>query len=249
MRALLVRAGLVAAGGACVVALGSAAPLLLRELPSFRVTSVEVTGAHWLLPGDALKASGIDRRANVFDDPAPWLARLRAHPLVEDAHIERRLPATLRLHIREAVPVALARTPELRPVDARGRVLPMNPAGLDLDLPVLGSVSRPDAAGRLSDDESLSLLEALTAVIALEPGLATLISEALPEGDGTVRLRLRSPAGAELIVPRRPDPLRLREMRLALADLERRDELTRLRRMDARYEDQLVVALGPKETK
>lgn len=245
MRALAKRLAFAALGAALLLGITSAAPLLLRKLPAFRVSKVEVTGTHWLAPSEALVASGIDRTSNVFDDPAPWLEKLSAHPLVAAVRIERRLPSTLRVHITEAAPAALARTPELRAVDARGRILPLDPAGTRLDLPVLGAESKPDADGRLADDASLALLDALNALNALEPGLATLVSEALPARDGSIRLRLRAPAAGELVVPRQPDSIRLREVRIALADLERRSELHRLRRIDARFDDQLVVALAP----
>src|SRR5690606_33989947 len=113
-----------------------------------------VVGAHHLDADDAVKASGITRVSNVFDDPNPWIASLLRHPLVVDARVERRMPRTLVLHLTEAVPVAFARTPELRAIDARGRVLPADPKADDMDLPVLDVATRVSAQGFAADAET-----------------------------------------------------------------------------------------------
>src|SRR5918996_4954419 len=100
------------------------APELLRRFDSFRVDRVEIRGTRYLAPYDALVQSGITRKSNVFDDFEPWRQRLLKHALIIDASIERQLPGTVRVEITETEPLALARTPELKAVDARARALP-----------------------------------------------------------------------------------------------------------------------------
>ena len=70
------------------------------------------------------------------------------------------------------------------------------------------------------------------------------ISDAEPMG-GAVRARLRSPAGAIVLLPRDATPKQLRELRTTLADLAAKQDIDRLIRIDARYRDQIVVALTP----
>src|SRR5687767_11437471 len=110
MRWLVVVAIAGAATGAA-----AAAPRYMRDMDSFRVERVEVVGTRFMPPDQALAASGITRRSSVFDDPGPWRARLLRHALVQDVRIERSLPATIRIVLRESEPVALVPTPELRP--------------------------------------------------------------------------------------------------------------------------------------
>jgi cell division protein FtsQ len=147
MKAQLLRIGIVIACAALLVTCAAFAPWLLRRWSAFDVMRVEVEGARHLSAATAVAASGIRRTSSVFDDPAPWREALLTHPLVADAYIERRLPNTIVLRITETTPVAFARTPELRAIDARGRVLPANPAADDMDLPVLTEQSCRRQAG------------------------------------------------------------------------------------------------------
>lgn len=231
-----------------------AAPHGLRRMTSFHVQVVEVAGAQYLSAQEAVAASGISPTSSVFDDFEPWRVALLRHPLVLDVRIERRLPATIVLNVIESQPLAFARVPDLRPVDARGRLLTTDPARVPLDLPVLVQSSRTRADVQLTDSASLRTLRTLAQVSAYEPSLLALASEAeaLPDG---VRLVLREPAGAELILPLELDAERLHLLRLTLADVgsARPDttlvELPRLRRIDARYHEQFVVALQPNESR
>lgn len=219
------------------------APSMLRRMSSFAVHRVEVRGTHLMPAYAALVQSGITRRSSVFDDFASWRARLLAHPMVLNAVIERRLPSTIRITITESAPVALARTPDLVPVDARGRALPIDPASADLDLPVLAMETHPNAGGRFADEATRSTVRVLAALEQSDARLFSWVSEAGALRDGGVRLALRSPAGAEVFVSSDPRALRLNELQVALADLAARGELSRLERIDARFHDQIVVAL------
>ncbi len=230
---LLVAAGLTAAA--------AASPRWLRRSGAFRVRHVEVVGTRFLDAHDVLAASGIGRSASVFDDPAPWRARLLRLPLVQAVEIQRRLPATLVLRITEPEPVALARTPELVPVTAAGLVLPIR-AAVELDLPVVDVDARVGADGRLATRAARDVTAALERIRALDPGLGAAVSEAQPLAGGGVRLVLRSPAGLEALLPAAPGQAALRHLRGALADVAARGELSRLRRIDARFADQIVIA-------
>lgn len=242
-----------------VTALGTGAsvvaPSQLRRMQSFHVQHVEVTGARYLGPDEAVAASGITPTASVFDDFAPWRAALMRHPMVLDVAIERRLPATIVLRVTESQPLAFARVPELRPVDARGRLLTADPTRAAIDLPILVARSATHGDVALSDAASLAALRTLGRVAQLEPALFALASEVEALSDG-VRLVLRAPLGAEILLPAEPDAERLHLLRLTLADVgtARGDsttvnQLPQLRRIDARYREQIVVALHPGESR
>lgn len=222
------------------------APSLLRRWDAFAVDRVEVRGTRYLAAYDALVQSGITRTSNVFDDFEPWRTRLLSHPMVLDARVERHLPSTIRLAIIETEPVALARTPELTPVDARARVLPIDPAAVDLDVPLLAMQSRPNAAGAFTDRGTRDVVKVLAALQQHDARLFSWVSEA-GAYQGSVRLELRSPARAEALVSADTQALRLTELQTALADMAARGELPMLQRIDARFHDQIVVAFrsGP----
>src|SRR5690606_33133055 len=128
------------------------------RMDAFRVRQVEVVGTRYLAPHEALERSGIGLESNVFDDPAPWISGLRAHPLVAAVEVGRELPGTIVLTITEVEPMALARAPALVPVSGDGLVLPIDMRAVDVDLPVLTVESDVSADGRLEAEEALAVL-------------------------------------------------------------------------------------------
>ena len=249
------------AGTACTVVLilGAAAPHGLRRMDSFRVRRVEVRGTHFLPPHQALSATGITRASNVFDDFTPWRDSLVKHPLVNEARIEREFPGTIRIFVEEAEPIARlagvggggvgvgASVTALVPVSVSGELLPIDPSLIDLDLPIVfvppPPPTPPTPEDSVVEPASAPVLRVLAAIKAFEPAMYGWISDAeLVSGLG-VRVRLRSPAGAQAMIPLEPQPARLRQLRITLADLAARQDISRLARIDARFQDQIVVTL------
>lgn len=230
-----------------LTSIAAGAPHALRRFDGFRVRNVEVRGSRLLDAGDALAAMHIAAGATVFDDFAPWHDSLATHPLVAEARIGRRLPDTIVLEIRETLPLAFVRTPELQPVDAHGRVLPIAP-GTPLDLPILDGVTDADANGSITSAAHRTLLGTLERIRVAQPALAQWISEVAPAGRADVHLRLRWPEGAEVLLPASPTTERLDQLALVFADLaaasDTSAELTRLRRIDARFRDQVIVSIA-----
>jgi cell division septal protein FtsQ len=232
----------VCAFGVTSVAAGT--PGVLRRMEAFTVSHVEIRGTHYLEPYAALVQSGITRHSSVFDDFDAWRSRLLAHPMVLNATIERRLPNTLRVEVTETQPVALARTPDLVAVDARGKALPMNPVGSDVDVPLLTRYTHPNGYGAFVDKPTRETIAVLAMLQHYDARLYSWISEAGPMADHGTRLELRSPQGAEALLPSSPRSLKLRELQTAIADLAARGELSSVKRIDARFHDQIVVAIG-----
>lgn len=233
---------LLACGACAVTAVAASAPAMLRRMDAFKVQRVEIRGTRYLAPYDALVQSGITRTSNVFDEFQPWRDRLLRHPMVLAADVERELPNTIKVSITETEPIALARTPALRPVDARARALPIDPATIDLDLPLLTRAARPDSNGYFSDAQTRDAIAVLNVLRHRDARLYSWISEAAPVRQGLL-LRLRQPLGAQALVASDPRALRLRELEVTLSDLSARGELSQLKRIDARFRDQIVVTL------
>ena len=116
---------------------------LARRMSFFQVRRVEFAGLRYGSPRATLAALRIPRSLSIFDDLKPIERRAKALPGVDRARVARRLPATLRVVLEEREPVAL--TPgatALRLIDARGRLLPFDPARSAPDLPI---AETPDA--------------------------------------------------------------------------------------------------------
>lgn len=239
MRRLVLAAALLLAGGAASAP--SWGPPLLRETPWMRVARVEVSGARLLAPHQVLAASGIRMGESVWADPAPWEAALRGHPVVAGARVERRLPGTLVVRVTEKRAAALLDAGTLVPATAQGEVLPVDPARVPLDLPVV----------RAGSDSAAGALLALAGRLGeLDPALAARVSEVRPGPGGSARLALSAPAG-EVVLPAGVGEGRLRGVRAALADVEARlasGAAAGPVRLDARFAGQVVVRFGGPHT-
>ena len=188
------------AGAAMVVmVLWMAAPLGLRRLRFFRVRQVEIVGIRYLDADQVLAALRLSTTASVFDETEPLAERLRELDGVAEASVTRRPPGSLKVIVREIEPVALLMSERgaLAPVDADGRPLPFDLAGLDL--PIVRS-----------NGGDSSVVGLLARVQAVDPALFQTIDAArrtettrgdvlLELGGGAHRVLLNRDAGPEVI--------------------------------------------------
>ena len=201
-------------------------PRALAKLAFFRVRRVEIVGTRYVAPGDILRRMHVDTTDSVWDPVRPVEARIAGHPEIRSVRIRRRLPGTLVVEIVESLPVALVPAAAgLRAYDDRGVLLPVDPAGHDIDVPVL---ARRDTA----------LLRLLGQVRSGAPALYARISELrrLPRGDVWMKM-----AGVTVLAASDVSVPRLLELDPVSQDLARR----RLHpvELDLRFRDQVIARL------
>lgn len=216
-----------------------------RQMAFFRVRAVEVRGARYLQPNEIVARLQVDTLASLWDDLEPLRQKVRRHPQVDDVRIERRMPGTLVVIVRENLPVALIQTPAgLLPFDSLGRQLPIDPSRSNLDLPIVASADPV-------------LLKLVGAIRAAEPRVFARIEEARRTGRQEILLTLApraedvAPAATSTAPPQRKSvrvrvPLGLSVERLAdifpvESDLARRQ--ARVAEIDLRYRDQVIARL------
>jgi hypothetical protein len=217
-------------------------PPLLRRLPWAHVRRVEVVGTVYVAPDVVLDAAGIRTEASVFDDFSVAEARVAEHPLITGARIRPRGLQTVRIEVQELVPLALAATPELKPVLGDGTILPIDPSRTRVDLPVLTAPVNV-SQGRLVGGEGVRALRSFARVQEHDPGLAAIVAEVRTAPGGGIALALvGSQDAGEIWLPADPDEAVLRRVRATLADLNRRRWSAR--RVEARYGGQVVVQLN-----
>lgn len=213
-------------------------PDALRDMEAFRVRQVEVVGTRFLEPYTVVRAAGLDRRSSIFDSATSWRSGVRTLAMVEDVHIRRVYPSQVVVEVRESEPVALVAAGSLRPVDASGRLLELDPAGAALDLPVVTGVAIDGR--RVAKGASRSAIATLAALLQRESDVADRVSQAALEGD-RLRLTFRD-ADPDALLPAAATSVELTQLRLALADLAARGELGAVRTIDVRFRDQVVVS-------
>jgi cell division protein FtsQ len=222
------------------------APPLGRRIDWFAARRVEVTGAALLAPHEVLRTSGVRVGSNLWTDPAAWEARLAADPAIASARVTRVLPHTLRISIVEKTPAALVQAGTLRPATATGELLAVDPARGQVDLPLYTGPVPVDARGHILDPGARGALASLGRLERLEPALLARVSEVRPAGRGALRLILAGPA-AEVLLPADASEGTLLRLNAALLEVARRAAgdsaaATRRPRLDARFDDQVVVS-------
>ena len=154
-----------------------------------RVQKLEVQGSHFLSEGEVRELLGAAVGERILSlDIEGLKARLRASPWVADATVSRTLPDTLRVEIRERVPLALAELDRLYLMDENGGLIDIyGPRTGAFDLPIVRGLlgvaeeSRRDRARRAG------------ALLADLGDLAGEISEVYVESSGDLRVVLRGP--------------------------------------------------------
>lgn len=120
-----------------VIGVAVFAPGVVRRLAFFRVRQVELVGARYLDETDVTQRLGLRPEASVLDRLTAVRLAAAAIPGVVDAVVERRLPGTLRIVVREAVPVAMTDASDrLSLMDAGGHILPFDPTRVPASYPI-----------------------------------------------------------------------------------------------------------------
>jgi cell division septal protein FtsQ len=221
------RRALLATLGVAAIALAwLGAPLALRRLALFRVRQVELVGVRRLAPDAVIQALRLEPAVSVFSDTRLLADRVRGLAGVAEARVQRHLPATLTVVVREVEPAALApgaHGRRLVVVDASGRPLPFDPARAGLDLPIVASADS-------------GVVGVLALIQSVEPTLFQSITGArgLPRGDVLLDVGSR-----QVVVRRDAGPEVIRAVTLVAQDLEARGRP--YRELDARFAGQVVV--------
>ncbi len=235
------RRGLAVVGATAALGIASPlwAPAVLRTVPAFHVSSVEVTGARFITADDALDLAAIPPDASVWDDHEEAETRLESHPLVEEAHIRRKGFNRLTVEVVEVRPVALVAAPVLEPVDGRGRVLPLDPAVHGLDLPILQDAVVE--ASRVSDEDSRRVLAVLDRLDRLSAGFVQRVSEIRRSTGESIELLLLDGSHAErILLPLEGADVAFLRVEDAIAECAGRGRVVSV---DARFRGQVVVQL------
>ena len=211
-------------------------PRLLATLPAFQVSELLVTGTEHI-PPDEIRTLAAIPGTSVWDDPATWETRVRAHPMVREATARREGFNILEIAIVERRPVALVATPELRPVSEDGYVLPLDPSSESLDLPIVRGPVETES-GFVTDPGMRELIFALARLDRTRSDFMSMVSDVGPAAEGGYRFLLLPGAGADVVLLPGDEPLRaLDRVSIALGQVEDR----RVARADARFRGQVVL--------
>jgi cell division septal protein FtsQ len=209
-----------------VVAVPLWTPLLLRRMHFFRMRRLEIVGTHYIASSDIASRANVDTTRSVWDPTAPVAARVKAHPGIQSVDVRRKLPGTLVITVTEYQPIALVPGSQgFRVFDERGVALPIDPARVDVDAPVLASADVP-------------LLRLLAGMRRAIPDLYQRVSELKRVGASELLFQLDDAPVRAMTTVTLDD---LNQIAPVEADLRKR--AARVMELDLRYKDQIIARL------
>ncbi|HLA76515.1 MAG TPA: FtsQ-type POTRA domain-containing protein [Vicinamibacteria bacterium] len=223
--------------GAALVGLLGLWTVYSRAMASERlkVERLEVRGSHFLSEGEVRELLGPAVGENLLGLNIEELKqRLRASSWVADATVSRSLPDTLRVEIRERVPVALAEADRLYLMDGEGVLIDLfGPRTAGFDLPIVrGLGGGGDADGRRDRAQRAgALLEDLGE-------LGAEVSEVEVEPSGDLRLVLR---GAGEVLRMGTPPYRSRFLTFLGLRKDLAERCPDAEYFDLRFRDQIIA--------
>lgn len=233
-------------GSACSIGILSPVwgPMVLKELPVFTVEQLRVTGARFVSTEVIEELAALDAQASIWDDMTAVEQAIAAHPLVESASIRRSGLHRLDIEVREVEPIALAATPILVPLDARGQRVPIELSIHGVDLPILLGVELSES-GRVEPEAARRALDVLAQLSNVNAGFTSRISSLRPLGNEAVEFVLLPESPVRRVILPFHDALKafLRvESAVGMAEIQ-----SPVLSADARFRGEVVIRMGGAE--
>lgn len=199
-----------------------------------KVAHVEVRGARFLSEAEVRDLIGPAVGENILSiDIAALTSRLRASPWVAEASVDRSLPDTLRVEVKERAPLALAEVERLYLMDGDGVLIDVyGPRTAGFDLPIVRGLARADEDTRRARAHRAGELLRDLGELAAE------VSEVQVEDTGDVRIVLRG-AGEQVVMGQGPYRARLLDFLGLRAELARRCPDAEW--FDLRFRDRIIA--------
>lgn len=222
---------IVAGAGILLVAMGGKAYRYVVSTDRLLVEEIEVEGVAALTADEVVRLSGVRKRSAILGvDLAAAAARVRTHPRIGSAVVERHLPRRIVIKVTERTPVALVQQDGIfRGIDATGAILPIIPSRENIKGPVLTGNIKQTAPDLLS--EALSVLD------QLRPDLSPRISELRMDGTGGITL-LTTGTPIVIRLGRGEMTRKLERLRATLRLIEERGEQKEY--IDLRFQDTIT---------
>jgi cell division protein FtsQ len=234
--------------GLLALALVVAANLWKSDLKVRRVT---IEGNRIVEAAELTQLIKVPKNAQLQDVDLMAVRRdIMSHHFIKDAVVERDLPATLKVTVKERVPLAIINSAEILYLDEDGVVLPHSISKQLFDLPVLtgmpeGLALTPGTTLKSADIQEALRILACTKLVNKD--LYHLISEVRLRNGGDMVL-YASEWGVPIIFGRGDIPNKLVRLESFWNDVVRERGSENLQYVDLRYDDQVVVRWNKKQS-
>ena len=209
-----------------------------------RVRRVAVEGNRIVETPEILQLVKIVKDAQLHEvDLMAVRKNVLSHYFIKDAVVERDLPATIKITVKERAPLAIVNAQEVLYLDEDGVVLPHSISKALFDLPILSGVPgtitlKPGMTLKNADVQEA--LEILATSKLLGKELYYMISEVRLRDGGDIVL-YAAEWGVPIIMGKGNIPNKLVRLETFWREVVRQQGSERLQYVDLRFDDQIVV--------
>ncbi len=215
-----------------------------------RVRRVAVEGNRIVETPEILQLVKIAKDAQLHEvDLMAVRKNVLSHYFIKDAVVERDLPATIKITVKERAPLAIVNAQEVLYLDEDGVVLPHSISKALFDLPILSGVPgtitlKPGMTLKNADVQEA--LEILATSKLLGKELYYMISEVRLRDGGDIVL-YAAEWGVPIIMGKGNIPNKLVRLETFWREVVRQQGSERLQYVDLRFDDQIVVRWNQKK--
>jgi cell division protein FtsQ len=223
---------------------------------TLRMKRLIVHGSRIIPVEEVFKLANVASNTAIFDiELAAVRTRVLSQPYFNAVTVSRQLPGTLAIDVVEREPVAsITAGHALRYVDGDGVVLPFRP--VVGDLPVISGIEglqKSEVGQRAEFDDLTEALRILAVVCELDTALYHFVSEINMNHGGDIVI-YSGDSGVPVLLGRGNIARKLALLRTFWASYVHDQEVNRLKYIDVRFDDQVVVkwdnaATGSKSSK
>ena len=216
----------------------------LQQMSGLTLAKISVEGVHYLTENQVLQADQVPLGQNMFKlDLGDISDKVKQLSWADRVFVERRLPKSLLISVRERKPAALLDNGGLYAVDAQGRILSPSDALRGEDLPVISGLSfAPEAVGTTLSAAALKpALDFLSFLQVKDGVLAQDVSEVNLSDPDCLKVTFMDGITARFN-PTVTDT-ELRRMAMVLSDLNQKGK--RAAALDFRYQNEVLVRTTP----
>lgn len=215
----------------------------LKNSDSFKIRKIEIHGNELVSEKKIMSETQLDPEKRIWEiDLGLVDSTIRNNPLIERVQLERSFPNVLKIRIYEKYPIALINYKNrFYCIDREGLVLPSKPGRL-YDLPVISGRYKGivQVGHRIHDPAIQKGLTFIETLIQERAQLYTELSEIVIQEDQNLLLYTRQ-GGVPVRLGEGGYRWKIRYLEAIIHFLVQKSEINRVRYIDLRYENQIVV--------
>jgi cell division protein FtsQ len=210
---------------------------------SLKINQIKIEGNRIVNTNEIIQLTQVQIGALLYKaDLTAIQQNVMSHHYIKDAVIERNLPNTIHIQIRERVPIAMVNLSEPLYLDEDGVVLPKTVSYKIFDLPMISGISamKPFVLGStITQPDEIEALQLLAVLRTVNRPLYHNISEVQVRNGGDIVL-YSAEGGVPIIFGRGDLSGKLIRLEIFWNDIVRTRGVQYLQYVDLRFQDQIV---------